>query len=79
MAINTFEQPLDINDGSYEELLRVPGIGPRSASRIIRMRNNGERIKSYEQLMRIGTVLRRASPFIKVNGQVQKTLGKWWK
>jgi len=79
LAMNTFEQPLDINDGSYEELLRVPGIGPRSASRIIRMRNNGEQIKSYEQLKRIGTVLRRASPFIKVNGQVQKTLGKWWK
>ncbi|MFQ5821479.1 MAG: putative DNA modification/repair radical SAM protein [Candidatus Heimdallarchaeota archaeon] len=79
LAKMTLDRPIDINDGTYNELLKVPGIGPKSASRINRLQETGVKIKSYEQLKRIGVVLRRASPFIVVNGKFQETLDKWWK
>ncbi|MFQ6124490.1 MAG: helix-hairpin-helix domain-containing protein, partial [Candidatus Heimdallarchaeota archaeon] len=68
-----------INNRSYIDLLKVPGIGPKSAARIIKLQETGVKIKSYEQLKRIGVVLQRASPFVIVNGKLQETLDKWWK
>jgi predicted DNA-binding helix-hairpin-helix protein len=33
--------PLELEKASYSQLLRVPGIGPRLASRLIRLRKEG--------------------------------------
>ncbi len=54
--------PVEINKASKEELLRVPGVGVVSAARIIRQR----RIVpvKYEDLKKIGVVLKRAKYFI---------------
>jgi predicted DNA-binding helix-hairpin-helix protein len=54
--------PVDVNEATYGELIRVPGIGPRSAHRILRCRP----IRDYVQLADMGIVLKRARPFIKV-------------
>ncbi|MPM16386.1 hypothetical protein SDC9_62765 [bioreactor metagenome] len=59
--------PVEINKASYEELLRVPGLGVTSAQRIIRERKNAE--LSYDTLRRMKTVLKRARYFITVNGK----------
>jgi predicted DNA-binding helix-hairpin-helix protein len=79
LAERTLDRPIDINEGTYSDLLRVPGIGPKSAARIIRLRKSGEKISSHKQLHDIGVVIRRADPFIVVKGKRQKTLRKWWK
>jgi len=43
--------PIDLNTATYNELVRVPGIGPRTARRILKLRNE-ERL-SKDNLLRI--------------------------
>jgi len=59
--------PIEINKASYEELLRVPGLGVTSAQRIIRERKNAE--LSYDSLKKMKTVLKRSKYFITINGK----------
>ncbi len=59
--------PIEINKASYEELLRIPGLGVTSARRIIRERKNAE--LSYDSLKKMKTVLKRAKYFITVKGR----------
>ena len=59
--------PLDINRASYEELLRVPGLGIVSAQRIISARKCTS-IRE-EDLKKIGLVMKRAQYFISINGK----------
>lgn len=63
--INKF--PVEINTASYEELLRIPGLGVTSAQRIMRERKNAE--LSYDSLKKMKTVLKRARYFITVKGK----------
>ena len=68
-ALRNFDYfPLDINRASYEELLRVPGLGIVSARRII----NTRRIASIrrEDLKKIGVVMKRAQYFISINDKI---------
>ncbi len=55
--------PIDINRATYEELLRVPGIGPVSASRIVETRKD-HTIDSLEQLKKMRVVVKRANHYI---------------
>lgn len=54
--------PVDINRASYETILRVPGIGIKSAKLIVSARRHGW--LNLEALRRIGVVLKRAHFFI---------------
>jgi len=54
--------PVDINKASLETLLRVPGIGPTSAKRIVTARKHSR--LGLAELKRIGVVLKRAKYFI---------------
>lgn len=54
--------PIDVNTASYEEILRIPGVGVMSARKIIAARRFG-RLTS-EQLKKIGVVMKRAKYFI---------------
>jgi len=60
--------PVEVNRADYEELLRVPGIGPRSAKRIVRERKRGS-FRYLEDLKRLGVVTKRAAPFITLEGK----------
>ncbi len=71
------DRPVDPNEASYEELLRVPGIGPKSAYRIVSFRKK-RKIGKMKQLKNIGVVLKRASPFLKVGGWYDTTLDRWF-
>jgi predicted DNA-binding helix-hairpin-helix protein len=66
--------PVDPNQASYKELLRVPGIGPISAKRIINLRAKKFLFKRRQDLKSIGVVLKRADPYLLINGQKQTTL-----
>ena len=50
-------------DAAFEELLRVPGIGPVSANNIL-IRRKTENVRTAEALRRCGVVLRRAMPYL---------------
>ena len=57
--------PVNINQADYEMLLRVPGIGVKSAKIIVASRRFG-RLDSY-QLKKIGVVMKKARYFITCN------------
>ena len=59
--------PVDVNRAGYEDLLRVPGIGPISAGRIVEARTDHS-IFSLEQLRKMGVVTKRAGSFIWFRG-----------
>lgn len=60
--------PVEINTAKYETLLRVPGIGYRSASRIVKARKYGR--LNFADLKKIGVVLKRALYFITCSGKM---------
>ena len=57
--------PIDVNKADYEMLLRIPGVGVRSAKLIVQARRF-HRLNS-ENLKKIGVVMRRARYFITCN------------
>lgn len=62
-AINNMQYfPVDVNTASQDVLLRVPGIGPTGAHRIVIARRSGR--LGMAQLKNIGIVLKRAQYFI---------------
>ena len=60
--------PVEINTAEYTDLLRVPGIGPKSAMRIVKSRRSSH--LSFEHLKKIGVVLKRAKYFITCEGKM---------
>ncbi len=62
-AVNHLEQfPVEINRAPYEMLLRVPGIGVKSAMRIRSARRYA--VLDFDALKKLGVVLKRAKYFI---------------
>ena len=59
--------PVEINTADYHMLLRVPGIGNKSALRIVKARTMGT--LDFADLKRIGVVLKRAIYFITCKGK----------
>ena len=60
--------PVEVNQADYKTLLRVPGIGYKSASRIVKARRLGT--LTYEDLKKMGVVLKRAVYFITCEGKM---------
>ena len=60
--------PVEINQASYQTLLRVPGIGYKSAERIVKARKRNQ--LSFDDLKKIGVVLKRALYFITCSGKM---------
>lgn len=59
--------PVDVNTAPYEMLLRIPGVGVTSAKRIRSARRLGT--LAFEDLRRMGIVLKRARYFIVIKGR----------
>ncbi len=59
--------PVEVNRAPYEMLLRVPGVGVRSAQRIVIARKTGS--LDFAGLKTLGVVLKRAQYFITCRGQ----------
>ncbi len=60
--------PVEVNKASYDLLLKVPGIGVKSAMRIVKARRSGT--LDFDGLKRIGVVLKRAKYFITCKGKM---------
>ncbi|MGN0313350.1 MAG: putative DNA modification/repair radical SAM protein [Fusicatenibacter sp.] len=64
--------PVEVNSASYADLLKVPGIGTKSAMRIVNSRNSSR--LSFEHLKRIGVVINRAKYFITCSGKMMYSM-----
>lgn len=60
--------PVEVMKAPYDMLLRVPGIGPTGAKRIVQARRHG--MLNYEMLKQMGIVLKRAHYFITCGGRM---------
>ncbi len=68
-AVRHLEQfPVEINRADYYTLLRVPGIGVKSAKRIVGARKSAS--LNFDDLKKIGVVLKRALYFITCRGRM---------
>jgi predicted DNA-binding helix-hairpin-helix protein len=62
------ENPVEVNRASRDELLRVPGIGPKSAQRIVQERRHNK-LRDLQDLRAIGVPTKRMEPFVLVDGK----------
>lgn len=60
--------PMEINTAPFESLLRVPGIGVRSARRIVAARRSAS--LTFQDLKKMGVVLKRALFFVTCGGRM---------
>ncbi len=73
LAREYFDSAVDINQASYYELIRIPSIGPKTAQNIISTRQTNTITKTRD-FTALGISIKRAAPFIKINGYRQKML-----
>ncbi len=66
--------PIDINSADYEMILRVPGIGVKSAKLIVASRRFTR--MGYYQLQKMGVVMKRAKYFITCNELPGQTINE---
>jgi len=64
--------PIDVNRAAYRDLLRVPGIGVKSAKRIITARRTTT--LHFDGLKKLGVVLKRAQYFITCGGKTMEDI-----
>jgi predicted DNA-binding helix-hairpin-helix protein len=74
--------PIEVGTASYEELVRVPGIGPLAARRIVAVRGSTA-LRGLADLRKVGVVTTRAGGFLTLRGRRLQTtrwteqLGFW--
>jgi predicted DNA-binding helix-hairpin-helix protein len=59
--------PIEVNTAPQELLLRIPGIGPRSAQRIVKARRQGA-LRDLQHIKAMGAIATRVAPFVLLNG-----------
>jgi predicted DNA-binding helix-hairpin-helix protein len=60
--------PIEVNQADLEELLRIPGIGPLSAKRILASRGK-VKLQDLQDLRGFGAATKRAAPYVLINGR----------
>lgn len=60
--------PVEVNRAPQATLLRVPGIGPQGAASIVQARRSA-RLRSLEDLRRLGVRSQQAAPFVLLDGR----------
>jgi predicted DNA-binding helix-hairpin-helix protein len=61
-------EPIEINRASRTHLLKIPGIGPRSADRIIEARRE-TKLRDLSQLKALGVTIGWAAPYVLLDGR----------
>lgn len=65
--LNLREQPIEVNRAGRRELMRIPGVGPKSANAIIRSRRAGK-LRDMSVLKKLGVIAERAAPYMLLDG-----------
>ena len=60
--------PVEVQTAPYDLILRIPGVGPKSAGRIMKARRYGS--LDFDTLKKMGVVLKRAHYFITCGGKM---------
>lgn len=60
--------PVEVNHADHQELMRIPGIGPKNAAAIMKARKKGN-ISTLEDLHKLGINTTRPARFILLNGK----------
>lgn len=74
--INLKNNPIEINRASREELLRIPGIGPKRVELISKFRKQ-KNIQSEDDLKALGLSIHQVGEFILMNGRSPIHQLKW--
>lgn len=62
-------KPIELNKATREQLMLVPGIGPKGAANIINARRK-HKLRSLEDLQRLGITAKRAAPYVLLDGKL---------
>ncbi|MGD2146527.1 MAG: radical SAM protein [Anaerolineae bacterium] len=62
------QAPVEVNHALRRKLLRVPGIGPVGADRVLAARRQG-RLRSLSDLGKLGIATQRAAPYVLLDGR----------
>lgn len=65
---NLSENPVEVNRAAPDELLRVPGIGPKNAQTILTARRQGT-LREEQDLHKLGISTKRLKPFVLLDGK----------
>jgi predicted DNA-binding helix-hairpin-helix protein len=65
---NLSQTPIELNTADKSQLLRVPGIGPMGAEKIVNARRE-RRLRDLSMLKKLGISAERAAPFVLMDGQ----------
>ncbi len=71
-------ESVEINEASFDLLIRVPGIGLRSAQKILKMRDQHHPLTNARQLNALGIGVQKALPFLSFNGHRQLSLDAYF-
>jgi predicted DNA-binding helix-hairpin-helix protein len=69
---NLREKPVEINKAQRQELLRIPGIGPKSVDEILKARRT-QKFRDLTALRKMGIIVARAAPFLLLDGRRPET------
>ena len=70
-------EPVEVNRASRAQLLRVPGVGPKSADRILAARRT-TRLRELRQLKALGVTTSWAAPYVLLDGRrTPRQLSLW--
>lgn len=62
-------KPIELNKATREQLMMVPGIGPKGAENILQTRKH-HKLKSLDDLQKLGIVPKRAAPYVLLDGRM---------
>lgn len=65
---NLSDNPAELNTADRQILLRIPGIGPKGADKIMQARRQGT-ISDMTHLKKLGVVTKRLEPYVLLNGR----------
>lgn len=71
---NPDKYPLDVNTANFRDLIRIPGIGIKTAHKIKILQQENKKITSLKQLKDLGANINNCKCFVKINGGYQTTL-----
>ena len=69
---NLREKPLEINKAQRQELLRIPGLGPKSVDEILKARAT-RKFRDLTALRKMGIIVARAAPYLLLDGRRAET------
>jgi predicted DNA-binding helix-hairpin-helix protein len=76
-ADHNLHEPVEINRASRHALLRIPGIGPKSADKIVAARREN-RLRDLNQLKVLGVTTSWAAPYVLLDGRRSAVQLRLW-